>query len=157
MPDSSISVDVRRAVLNGFAGRLAYLLDYNPEAAELEATVTYGYDFGPPVTARVYSGRSRGESTPMIRAGRSARNETGWFDVNILVQMLGGDAEEADMRCAAIGSELESWLADRKSNQLDVDGLNSLHVESWLADYTAVDGGMASVRTYTIRYTARLE
>jgi len=51
---------------------------------------------------------------------------------------------------------VEEWIADRKSNQLGVTGLNYLLVTRWDADYVQVDAGMCSIRSLTVSWRARL-
>lgn len=150
----SLSTAVRKAVMDGFRTHLAGLPGFN--AAESEVLVEYAYSFGVQAAQRVYTGRSRADTPPAaLRSGRNHRNETGTFEVNIVVQLPAASPEEADERVDAIGTQLEEWVADRKSDQLSV-GLTSLYVTSWLGDYFGVDGGSGSIRTYTVTWNARL-
>lgn len=157
-PTSTIGPAVRKAVIDGLAAHLGSLADFNGStAAERDVTVTYGYPFGSPTTEQVYTARSRADTPPAaLRAGRNHRNENGVFDLTVMVRYVGGDAYDADLRAAAIGGACEDWLAARKSNELGVDGLQSLVVESWASDYAGIDGGTASLTTYQVRWTARL-
>jgi hypothetical protein len=160
MPTASIGVAVRKAVTDGLATHLGALSDFNgATAAEREVSVSFGYQFGrQDLTEQVYTGRSRADTPPAgMRSGRNTRNESGEFDLNVMVRFVGGDGYDAEERAEAIGGAVEDWFADRKSNELAVTGLNSLTVASWVADYAQLDGGTAALRTYTVRWTARLE
>lgn len=159
MVTASIGVAVRRAVADGLAAHFASLSDFNGGTApEREVTVTFAYPFGQQFNEQVYTGRSRADTPPAgMRSGRNTRNESGEFDLNVMVRFVGGDGYDAELRAEAIGAEVEDWFADRKNNELEVTGLTSLIVTNWAADYAPVDGGTAAVRTYTVRWTARLE
>jgi hypothetical protein len=152
----SISVAVRKAIADGLTAHFAALPDFNgttDPAREVE--VTYGYGFGSSATERIYTGRTSAQTPPAgLRAGANFRNETTSFDLNVLVKFIGGDAYEADQRLDDICDELEDWISLRKSNQLGV-GLTSLRLDGYQGDYLQIDGGAASVRTYSILYTAR--
>ncbi len=157
-PVSTIGPTVRKAVIDGLTTHLAGLADFNGQTApERHTEVSYGYPFGSTATEQVYTGRSRADTPPAaLRSGRNHRNENGVFDLTVMVKYVGGDVYEADLRAAAIGGACEDWLAARKSNELGVDGLLSLIVESWDSDYAGLDSGTASLITYKVRWTARL-
>lgn len=159
MVTASIGVAVRKAVIAGLADRLGSLSSFNgTTAAERNTVVAFGYDYSNLHREHVYTGRSRADTPPAgMRSGRNTRNETGRFDLNVIVRAMAGDAYDAELRAEEIGGEVESWLADRKNNELGVTGLQSLVVESWVADYQKVDNGTAAIRTYVIRWTSRLE
>lgn len=159
MVRASIGVAVRKAVTDRLAEHLGSLSAFNGVAAvEREVVVTFAYSFGQQHTEHVYTGRSRADTPPAaLRSGRNTRNEAGEFDLVVMVRFIGGDGYDAEVRAEDIGGAVESWFADRKSNELGVDGLTSLLVTSWVADYTQVDGGTAALRSYTVRWTARLE
>lgn len=142
----SVGVAVRAAVVDGLADVLT-----------LDGEVSYGFTFQPGLLEQVYTGRSSGETPPAsLRSGRNYRDEQGTFDLNILVRVPGGSLLEADERCDEIASVVEEWIADRKSNQLGVSGLNYLLVTRWDADYVQIDAGMCSIRTLTVAWRARL-
>jgi len=152
----SLITSVRRAITEGFRTHLSALPAFNASAGEGEVVVEYAYTFEAPSAQRVYTGRAQADTPPAaLRAGRNHRNETGTFEVNILVQLAGSSPEEADLRVDAIGTQFEEWVADRKSNELGI-GLTSLYVVSWIGDYFGVDGGSGAIRTYTVRWNARL-
>lgn len=159
MVTASIGVAVRKAVTDGFAEHLGSLSAFNGvAAAEQETVVAFGYDFANKPREHVFTGRSRAETPPAgMRSGRNTRNETGRFDLTVMVRAVAGDAYEAESRAEQIGAQVEGWFADRKNNELGVTGLLSLVVESWEADYASIDNGTAALRTYVVRWTSRLE
>jgi hypothetical protein len=159
MVRASSGVAVRKAVVDGIEEHLASLSGFNgTAAAERETVVRFGYDFANRHREHVFTGRSRATTPPAaLRAGRNVRNEEGRFDLTVMVRSVGGDPYDAEARAEEIGSEVEDWLAERKGNQLEVDGLQTLVVESWEADYAQTDNGAAALRTYVVRWTARLE
>jgi hypothetical protein len=159
MVTASIGVAVRKAVADGLVTHFAALSDFNGNAAaERKTFVAFGYDFSNLPREHVFTGRSRADTPPAaMRSGRNTRNETGRFDLTVIVRAVAGDPYDAELRAEEIGAEVESWLAARKSNELAVSGLLSLVVESWEADYAQADNGAAALRTYVIRWTARLE
>lgn len=159
MATSSIGVAVRKAVTDGFGEYLGTLSDYNGAAVpERETVVGFSYDFSNQPREQVFTGRSNGDTPPAgMRPGRNTRNETGRFDLTVMARVVGGDPYDAEARAEAIGGEFESWIAARKNNELGVSGLNSIVVESWEADYAKTDNGAAALRTYTVRWTARLD
>ena len=156
---ASIGVPLRKAVTDGLAAELATISEFNGnERVELETVVNYAYDFTNRHREQVYTGRSRGDTPSAgIRSGRHTRNETGHFDLTVMVRAVGGNSYDAELRAEQIGAAIEDWFADRKNNELGVPGLLSLVVESWEADYAQTDNGAAALRTYDIRWTARLE
>ena len=166
MAISSIGVAVRKAVAEGLSDHLDGHSDFNGAAApEKKTVVAFGYDFSNLHREHVFTGRSRADTPPAgLRSGRNTRNETGHFDLTVTVRIVpsalpeaGDAAYQAEARAETIGGAIEDWFAERKNNELGVDGLNSLVVESWTADYAKTDNGMAAIRTYDIRWTARLE
>lgn len=156
---SSIGVAVRKAATDGLAEHFNALADFNGSAAaEKKTHVAFAFDFATTRREHVYTTRSSADTPPAgLRSGRNTRNETGRFDLTVMVRAVGGDAYDAESRAEEIGGEVESWFADRKNNELEVDGLTSLVVESWEADYAKTDNGAAALRTYVVRWTARLE
>src|SRR5688500_11130980 len=159
MVTASIGVAVRKAVVDGLTTHFAALSDFNGNTAAEQATVVaFGYDFSNLHREHVFTGRSRAETPPAgMRSGRNTRNETGHFDLTVMVRAVADDPYAAEARAEAIGAEIEDWFADRKSNELGVTGLSSLVVESWMGDYSKVDNGTAAIRTYVVRWTSRLE
>lgn len=154
----SLAAPVKRAVIDGLAETFAGLPGFN--AAEDEVVVTYGYQFGSKPRQCVFTGRARAETPPgALRAGRNKREERGRFDLNVLVQAIGGDLDAADDRLDEIGVVIEEWVADRKSGEgmgLSADGLVGIKAVSWDSDYFPVDSGVAAIRTYSIEWVANL-
>ncbi len=108
----SLAVRVRKAVIAGFRTHLDGLPAFNASAAEGEVLVEYAYSFGVQARQRVYTGRTQADTPPAaIRPARNYRNEAGTFEINVLAQIVGGDAAAADERVDEIGTELEEWLA----------------------------------------------
>ncbi len=159
MVTASIGVAVRKAVTDGLATALATDSDFNGTiAAEQQTVVAFGFDFSNLHREHVFTARSRAETPPAgMRSGRNTRNESGTFDLTVMVRSVGGDAYDAELRAEAIGNAVEDWFADRKSNELGVTGLLSMVLVSWEADYAKTDNGAAALRTYEVRWTARLE
>lgn len=157
MPGTALR-DVKRAVMDGLAERYAALPAFNGSGDAGEVVVRRSYRFGDTQVAQhMYGGRARGATPPAaIRPGRNFRDEVGRFDVNILLRIPGLSADEAEDRMHDIGVVLEEWVGDRKSNELGVAGLQSLMVERWQQDYYGVDRAVGVIRTYTIKWTARL-
>lgn len=159
MVTASIGVAVRKAVTDALADHLGGLSDFNGTGVpEQRTVVAFGYDFSNLHREHVFTGRSRADTPPAgMRSGRNTRNELGRFDLTVQVRVVGDDAYAAEARAEAIGGEIEDWFADRKSNQLGVAGLISLVMGPWEADYRGIDNGTAALRTYVVRWTARLE
>lgn len=150
---------VRSAVVSGLTTHYASLADFNGTTApERKTEVTYAYPHGgPSATERVFTARARADTPPAaLRSGRNHRDESGVFDLIVLVAYVGGSAEQADDRAFDIGEVAEEWLADRKSNELGVPGLQTLVVEGWESNNLGNDRGHMTELTYRVRWTARL-
>ncbi len=152
----SLSVAVRRAVTTGLAAHMSGLAAFNEQANDQEVSVTYAYAPSNKAAQQVYATRSRGEHGAILKSGRNHRPEEATFDLVVRVRYVGGSLEDADERAFEIGAAVEEWIADRKSNELGIDGLNWLRVESWDADNGTDDSGSASLLIYTVRWNARL-
>lgn len=154
----SLVVAVRSAVTTGLTTLYAGLADFNGTTdASQNVEVSYGYFPTSDAGERVFTNRGRGDTPPAaMRSGRNYRNETATFELVVLVAMPGGSPEDAETRALEIGLKAEEWLADRKSNELGVTGLNTLVVESWELAGLGNDHGNIAELTYQIRYTARL-
>lgn len=153
----SISVAVRKAVIDGIKERLDADSDFNGVTKrERKVEVTYGYRFDSSARERVYTGRTSAETPPAgLRAGANFRNEQATFDLNVMVRFVGGDAYDADERLSAICDEVEAFISLHKSNQLGIPGLNWIRLDGYEGDYVQIDNGHASIRTYSIRFDAR--
>lgn len=153
----SLSVTVRKAVTSGLSAHLSGLPLFGSQADEHEVVVTYGYDSSSVAAEQVYAARSRADTPPAsMKSGRNFRNEEGTFDLIVRVKYTGGNLEDSDTRAFEIGTVVEEWIADRKSNELGIDGLNWLVVDGWEADNGADDSGAATLLIYTVRWNARL-
>lgn len=154
----SVVVAVKQAIVTGLTTHYGAAAAFNGTTApERKVAVAYGYNMGTHDTERVFTGRSRAEQPPAaMRSGRNYRDEAGTFDLIVIVEYVGGDPEDAEERALAIGAEAETWLADRKSNELGVTGLQTLRVDGWDLVHMGNDRGHLAELTYRVRWTARL-
>lgn len=156
----SIAAALTTAVINGLATHFAGMSNFNGiNPAEQKTVVSYGFNFGSRAAEQVYLGRIAADTPPAgLRAGRNFRNESGTFDLTVLVRLPGKDASDAIARLFAIGHEIEDWIGERKSGEgLGVTGLQTLLVDSWAADYAGIDSGTGALLTYSVAWTARLD
>lgn len=154
----SVVVAVKQGVVAGLTAHLAALDDFNGTTAPEHAVeVSYAYPVNTSAAERVFAGRSRAEQPPAaLRAGRNHRDEAGVFDLIVLVAAVGGSAGDAEERALEIGAEVEEFIADRKSNELGVAGLQTLRVDGWELVSLFNDRGHLAELTYRVRWTARL-
>lgn len=153
----SVRVAVKAALIEGLADLFASLPGFNSD--ENQVQVEYGYTTGEVRAAqRVYCGRSYSDTPPAaMKSGRNHRQETGYLDLIVLAEVPGGSAQDADERVDAIGTEIETWIADRKQGDgLGVTGLYELLVDRMEADYYPSDGGNAAIKTITVLWRSRL-
>jgi hypothetical protein len=156
----SIAADLTEAVIDGLATHFAGESDFNGTTApEQRTVVSYGFNFGSKAAEQVYLGRINADTPPAgLRTGRNFRNESGDFDLTVMVRLPGKDASEAVRRMFAIGHEIEDWIGERKSGEgMGVAGLQTLLVASWAADYAGIDSGTGALLTYSVAWTARLD
>jgi len=147
---STIVVALRRAVVDGLSGLL-------PDYGDRQALVTYAWDPEARDSLQVFTMRPRGDHSPAaLRAGRNHRNEEASFQVVIHVEVAGADVEEADNRALEIGQVVEEFIADHKSNELAIPGLNWITVSSWEMNGGPADRSAISQLIYTVSYNARL-
>lgn len=140
---------VRKAVIDGLAAL--------PALADVRCA--YAYEFGEEaqVRERIFTDRARAQTPPAaIRSGRNHRDETTDFDLVLLVEGVGMSAYETDERTAVLQTAVEEWLADRKSNELGMTGLNWIRAERWESTNLGNDRGSLTEWRLTIRYNARL-
>ena len=150
----SLVATVKAAVIDGLATHLEETPGFNAADPENEVLVEYGYSFKVNAAQRIYVGRARADTPPAhLKAGRNVRKEQGTFQLVVRVEKPGGNVQEADDRVDAIGTEVETWLADRKSDQLGI-GLTALYVTGWDQNYAGTDSCVVSIREYTVRWTA---
>lgn len=145
----SIMVAVRKAIIAGLADL--------PGLADVDVSYQWGRLDEQP-RERIYTNRAVFNHSPAaLRAGRNYRNESGSFDLVVVVAGIGLEAEETGERALELGALAEEWIADRKSDQLGVPGLITLQVagQGALNEMFNDSGTLAEV-TYPVAYTARL-
>lgn len=150
-------VAVKKAVMDGLAAAYGALSDFNgTTSAEHVVEVKYGWHENWKAAEKVFATSARGQTPPAaMRSGRNHRDESGTFELVILVAALDGDAWEAEDRAMDIGTVAEEWIADRKSGELAA-GNYSLRITDWvLVSRSNVKGHLAEL-TYTVAWTARL-
>lgn len=156
----TIAPAVRKAVINGIKDHLAGLSDFNGTTSkERNTEVSYGYTFSSTRAEKVYLGRTLGTTPPAaLKTGRNIRDETGTFDLHVLVRLSGEGAEAAEDRAHAIGAEIEDWISLRKNGEgLNITGLQWLLVTSWSSNYAGIERGTGVLLTYSVQWKARLE
>lgn len=154
----SIAYPLKKAVIDGIAAHLATLDDFNGASDPArEVEVSYGFRHASHATERIFANRWRSDTpAAALRSGRNHRNESGEFELSIWVLFVGGDAEDAEERVDAIADEVETWLADRKNNELGVPGLLTLVVTGTEGEPRGGDNGAVCLKTLTVAWTARL-
>lgn len=148
MATRSALVDVRKALVEALVAAV------NDPSVD----VTYGFAGGTdPRREQIFTDRARGTHDPAaLKAGRNHRNERMEFDLVVLVAGVGLSPEETDERALELADVVETVVADHKSNELGVDGLNWLRMGRMeLANRFAPNGSLTEI-TYTITYDARL-
>lgn len=148
----SIIVAVRSALATGLAAAIAA----NGTMADAEASFQWKADWQR--REKIWTRNARFVQAPAaMRAGRNFRSEIGSFEIAILVEGVGRTAEWSAQRAINIGTVVEQYIADRKSNELAVSGLQTLTV-SGDGSLTEMfnDRGTLAELSYPIRYTARL-
>lgn len=123
-------------------------------------SVTYGWQ-GSDDTARreqIFTSNARAHHEPAaLKAGRSFRREQMDFDITVLISAVGQKPEDAETRAMDLGQVIEEYIADRKSNELGITGLNWIQVTDLACEYRIGEqGGSLAIATYTVRYDARL-
>lgn len=145
----SIVVDVRKAVAAGLVTAV------NDD----KVSISYGYRGSDDDRRREQIWTDRVRSTHDVaglKSGRNFRDETLEFDIVVLVAAVALPPEDADTRALELGTLVEEFLADRKSNELGVDGLQWIRVVGFeLMNGFAPKGSLSELR-YTVRYYARL-
>lgn len=152
MSNASRIVAVRAAVVAGLAPVV------NGTSGMSKVSVTYQYK-AEERRERIWTSNARfSHEAAALRAGRNARQETGKFDIQVLVEGVGRDAVWTAQRALDIGAVVEGWLSDRKSGTgLAVSGLQTLVVDGdgTMKEMFNENGTLAEL-TYPVRYTARL-
>lgn len=123
-----------------------------------EVEVSFQYKGGSSARHRVYTQRARfTHASAALKAGRNFRDETGRFELVVLIEGVGLSQEDTSTAALEYGVALEEIVADHKNNELGVDGLQTLVVDGD-GDLNEMfnDAGHLAILTYPIRYTARL-
>lgn len=147
---ASIVVAVRKAVVAGLTTALA---------GESSVSVSYGWLGGDETRRReqIYTNRVRGTHEPAaLKAGRNFRNEQMDFDLCLFVADPTKAPEDVDTRVMELAVVVEEYLADRKSNELGVTGLNWIHVTGFELENRLMTTGAASLAVWKVSYNARL-
>lgn len=145
----SIVVAVRSAVVAGLVGAIA----------EPKVSITYGYQGADDDRRREQIWTDRVRSThdaAALKTGRNFRDETLEFDIVILVAGIGLPPEDADARALELGTAVEEFVADRKSNELGIAGLQWIRTIGFELNNGFNGKGSLTELRYTVRYYARL-
>lgn len=146
----SIHVEVRRAVIDGISAAIN----------DPRISVTYGWQGADDAAKReqIFTSNARGAFEPAaMRSGRNFRKEEMEFDLTILVEGVGKRPDEVEERAMELGLIVEEFIADRKSNELGIEGLNWIVINGVSADYrAAAEAGSIALVVYTVRYNARI-
>lgn len=149
----SIVLEVRQAVIDG----IAELLN------DQQVSVTYGWQGASDDARReqVFTNNAHAvHSSASMRPGRNFRDEQMNFEIVISVIGPGLRPEETDARALEIGQVVEEFIADHKSNELGINGLNWIVITEFALENRVAassDGaGSLSQITYTVHYQARL-
>lgn len=148
---SSRIVAVRSAIIDG--------LKMQDDLRDEPVQITYQYQPKTQKREHIYTTDATFSHEPAaMRSGRNFRDEIGRFNLIIAVEGLKRSAEWCAQRALERGVVVETFIADRKNNELDVTGLQTLLIDG---DGSLVelfgDSGHLAIITYPIRYTARLQ
>lgn len=145
---ASLIVTVRSAVIDGL----------DALAALNGVTVSFAWKLGDKGRERIFTRRARfTHGNAALKAGRNFRDESGEFDLVILVEGVGLSQEATSERALALGLVVEEWIADRKSNALGITGLQYITVNGGgELNEMFNDRGHLAELVYPIRYQARL-
>lgn len=151
----SLIASVRDAVLTGLAAQTAFS---TPDAKGHKPLLSLGYPLGAKDREKVFTARARFSHTPAsMKAGRTYRNEQGYFDLVITVEGVGESQDTTSARAITLGTAFEEYVADNRTLGGTVAGLNWLVVEGdgQLAEMFNDRGTLAEL-TYPLKYDARL-
>lgn len=126
------------------------------EFATVETTL--GYKVGSKRRERCWTGNAKFTHTSAsMRATKTFRDESGAFDLVILIEGIGLDAEATSARAVELGTEVEDWVATHANWDAALTGLNWVAIEGDGALVEAFnDKGSLAELTYPITYRARL-
>lgn len=145
----SVVVAVRTALADGIRTALA----------DPKVSVTYGWQGGDEAARReqVFTNRPRSTHDPAsLKSGRNFREEVMDLDIVVLVSRPNAYPQDVDARALEIGTVVEEFIADRKSNELGIPGLVWLRMAGMDLQNMYGAGGSLTEITYTVRYHARL-
>jgi hypothetical protein len=144
----TILVAVRNAVIEG--------VKYEPDFSR--TSTNYAWKAGDKSRVKIFTRRGRiNHESASMKAGRTFRNETGYFDLVILVEGVSQAQEVTSQEAADLGLLLEEFIADHR-NALDIPGLKWIAVEGDGELSEALnDKGTLAELSYTVTYNARLE
>lgn len=151
----TLILSVRQALLDALAALDAYTV---PDDKGHKPLVTLGWPVGAKDREKVYSQRARFTHAPAsLRAGWTYRNETGSFELVILVEGVGEAQEWTTDRAVQLGTAAEEYVSRNRTLGGTVPGLNWIVVEGdgELSELFN-DRGTLAVLTYPIKYDARL-
>ena len=154
----TVAQDLKVAVKAGLEELFGGLADFNGDVTpDWRTEVTYGYPFGQSPSEFVHFGRCRADTPPAgVKSGRNFRNETGELELIVVCMVPGGSPEDTDARAHAHREQIEAWIADRKNNELNVSGLQTLTTRGWESTPFGNDLGHGTEIRITVHWTARL-
>lgn len=146
----TVAVAVKKAIRDGLRTALATPFP--------TVEVSYGWDPNSHSAERVFFTDARFDHDPAsLKTGRNFRAEDATLELRVVAMVIGGAHDEAEQRAADIGRVVEEFVADRKSNELGVTGLQWLRMTSGGTLRGGVtDRGSVGELTYRIAYHARL-
>lgn len=120
--------------------------------------VNLGYRVNSKKRERVWTQNAKFDHQPAsMRAVKTFRDENGSFEVVVLIEGIGKDAEWTAGRAVEIGLEIEEWVAVHANWQGAIDGLSAVKVQGAGSLTEAFnDKGTLAELVYTITYQARL-
>lgn len=153
----SILVAVRSAVAAGLK-EPGTGITATVDTAERKVEIAYQWKPDDSIREWVYTGSARfSHASAALKAGRNFRDEVGRFSIVVLVAGVDLTQEETSTRCMEIATAVEEWVADRKSGELGVAGLQSLTIDGDGAlDEMFRESGHLAIAEIPVKYTARL-
>jgi hypothetical protein len=138
----SVVVEVRKAIIDGIAAALA----------DESVSVSYGWRGGDDERReQIYTNRPRATHEPAaLKSGRSFRTESMTFDIVLLVMNPTDPPEDVDDRVMDLGQVIEEFIADRKSNELGVAGLNWIGVSAFEMQNQILPTGSMTVAQWAV-------
>lgn len=126
-----------------------------------EVTVTYGYRGHEHFRELVHATRAFGQQSYPVSMGGAdefPRDEQLTVKLHIMVNVPGGDQEEAEDRATEIGAVVETWIAataelpDFEAGEITSVGITAVDLDS-----DADDDGAIAVLTYDVGVDTRLD